>query len=394
MTPSLATPALNVAGPNVDTLYGYAWIDLAHGPLVLTVPDTHDRYDSIQFVDAYGNTFSYVGRRQTGTKAGVYVLTPPGWTGKLPDGAKEIPASTSLVFSLTRTLVRGDKDLAAAQQVQQSYTLGPLAAYPHGQKQPIPQENALNVLPILDLSKSGPAYFDQLGTLIKAYPPPLQDQDGVSRFANAGIGAGLTPSHNPALAPLLAKAVPSGLARIHAAKLATGRQRLVRQLQDNELHSRSFGQGGRQSGRSRRAHRKRSSVFSANGGPDGKPVSGKANYKLVFPAGHLPPVDAFWSLTLYGPDYRLVENPIKRYAINDRTAGLAYGADGSLAIHIQHAPPAAGQMQLAAGAGRAIQTAVSHLPAAAPNSITARTSCRLSRLWLHNRAPQVSATVE
>jgi len=199
------------------------------------------------------------------------------------------------------------------------------------------------VLPILDLSKSGPAYFDELGALAKAYPPPSQDADGVPRFARAGIGAGLTPSRNPALVSLLAKAVPGGLARIHAAKLATVvngwsvNYKITNFIRD-PLERAVVNQVGPG------AHiAKEALYFSANGGPDGKPLGGHTAYKLTFPGGHLPPVDAFWSLTLYGPDYRLVENPLKRYAINDRTAGLAYGRDGSLSIQIQHAAPAAGQ---------------------------------------------------
>ena len=122
----LSTPAVNAAGPNVDTLYGSTWLDLTKEPQVIVVPDTHGRYYSIQLVDAYGNSFAYIGRRATGTKAGAYAITPPGWKGRLPDGVKQIAATTPHVFALTRTLVSGDADLQGALAVQSKYAVAPL----------------------------------------------------------------------------------------------------------------------------------------------------------------------------------------------------------------------------------------------------------------------------
>ena len=94
LNPTLATPSLKVAGPNVDTIYGYAWVDLSKEPVVLSVPDAGDRYYSIQLLDAYENSFAYVGTRETGSKAGSYALTAPGWKGSLPAGVTQIAAPT------------------------------------------------------------------------------------------------------------------------------------------------------------------------------------------------------------------------------------------------------------------------------------------------------------
>jgi hypothetical protein len=342
VTPTLATPSLKAPGPNVDTLYGYAWLDLGREPVVLQVPDTQDRYYSIQFVDAYANTFSYVGRRQTGTRAGTYVLTSPGWSGQLPQGAVAITSPTTLVLALTRTLVRGDSDLAAAQGIQAQYLLGPLSAYPHGLAAPVNQENALNILPALDLSNAGAAYFDELGSQLKAYPPSPADQPEVGQFTAAGIGAGLTPSHDHDHAPLLAQAARDGFARIRSAPVSTNVNgwrvdyKVTNFIKDPLLRAavNQFGPG---------AHIAQEALyFSAAQGPGGQPLNGQTAYRLRFPAGQLPPVDAFWSLTLYGPDYFLVANPLARYAITDRTEGLRYGADGSLDILIQNKTPTAG----------------------------------------------------
>ncbi len=122
---ALATPAFTLAAPNVDTIYGYGWLDLSREPVLLDVPAAGGRYYCIQFIDAYQNIISYVGHRETGSRAGTYAVTGPGWSGTLPDGVGRIDSPTTLVLVLTRTLVRGDADLASAQAFQLRYTLAP-----------------------------------------------------------------------------------------------------------------------------------------------------------------------------------------------------------------------------------------------------------------------------
>ena len=124
---TLSTPAFNVPGPNVDTLYGSAWLNLIGGPKVIAVPDTEDRYYSIQLVDAYGNSFAYIGRRATGTKAGAYAVVPPGWNGDLPSGVERIEATTPHVLALTRVLVTSDADLPKAVAVEAEFAIGSLS---------------------------------------------------------------------------------------------------------------------------------------------------------------------------------------------------------------------------------------------------------------------------
>jgi hypothetical protein len=342
VTPTLATPALKTAGPNVDTLYGFGWLDLGPEPVVLRVPDTHDRYYSIQLIDAYQNVFDYVGRRQTGTQAGVYALTPPGWSGVLPAGIVQIRAPTSLVLALTRTLVSGAKDLPAAQAIQAQYALGPLSAWPNRLQAPLVQENALNAFPIIDLAAEGPPYFDELGALLQRYPPPANDAVALPAFAPIGVGPGLTPSRDPRLAKALAGAAPAAVARLKAARYSAEANgwsvnyNITNFVADPLARAATarIGPG---------AHIAREALyFGAANGPDGRPLNGQMAYVLTFAPGQLPPVDAFWSLTLYGEDHFLVDNPIGRYAINDRTEGLAHGPDGSLTLAIQHGAPAAG----------------------------------------------------
>src|SRR5688572_11123253 len=154
----LATPTLHVAGPNIDTIYGIAWLDLSTEPVVITVPDAADRYYSIHLIDAYANTFAYIGRRETGTAAGTFVVTPPGWEGTLPQGARQIEAPTTLLPAITRTLVRGSADLRVAQELQARYASGRLSAYPNGLQTGVVSQDALNVLPKLDLSEASASY--------------------------------------------------------------------------------------------------------------------------------------------------------------------------------------------------------------------------------------------
>ena len=120
--------------PNVDTTYTVGQIDLSDGPLVVDVPDTKGRYYVLQFMDAYSNTFAYVGRRTTGTKHGSYVLVPPGYSGALPAGAKPLRSPTNLIWLIGRTLVKSAADVPAVTQLMGGYRLTPLARWSAGER--------------------------------------------------------------------------------------------------------------------------------------------------------------------------------------------------------------------------------------------------------------------
>jgi hypothetical protein len=338
----LATPQTRAAGPNVDTLYGLAWLDLAKGPQVIGVPDTDDRYYSIQLLDLYGNSFAYIGRRTTGTGAGAFAITPPAYWGRIPRGVQQIKAPTSRVLALVRTLVRGDHDLAAARAVHTRYTLGALTDYPRNRVPAEPRTESLNVLPVIDLTKEGASYFDELNQLILKYPPLPSEWWALFRLARVGIGPGRRIA-NSELRALLAAAVPTGLARVRqkladTATVANGwrvNTEVTEFIRDPALRAGTvlYGPG---------FHIAEEALYFSTNNLAGTPLSGQNKYRLRFPPGQTPPVDAFWSLTLTGPDLALVENPIHRYAVHDRIEGLQFGADGSLEIQIQHEQPAEG----------------------------------------------------
>jgi hypothetical protein len=338
----LATPADKVAGPNNDTLYGYAWLDLTKEPQLLHVPDTNDRYYSIQLLDAYANTFTYVGRRATGTKEATFAIVGPQWRGAIPAGVRRVDAPTSIVLAFTRTLVAGEKDLPAAQTIQRQYALAPLSAYPAVHPPDELPESNLNLLPIPHLDTLGTEFFDTLSAGLASAPPPKEDDASVRRFAKVGIEPGRRPSRNQDQVVLsaLREAVPAADTLIKKADYSsklngwTVNYKVTNFIKDPLLRAavNRFGPA---------THVAQEALyFSAK--PEGGPLSGANQYALTFPAGGLPPVDAFWSLTLYGADFALVENPINRYSIGDRTAGLRHGADGSLEIRIQNQAPKQG----------------------------------------------------
>jgi hypothetical protein len=339
LNPKLATPSLKVAGPNVDTIYGLAWLDLAREPVVLEVPDTHDRYYSIQLVDAYENTFDYVGRRKTGTAAGAFLLAAPGWSGKAPSGLRVIHAPTSVVLALTRTLVRGEADAAEAARIQLGYKLAPLSAWPAGARAGTVKDDAVAVIPPLDLSGAGAGFFDELDELVRTYPPTGPEAAAFARFRSLGLGTPAWHARRPADA-VLEQALQSTIRRIRAssrAQVVNGwrvNYHIVPFIADpvERAATNIYGPG---------AHVAEEALyFSAVADADGKPLDGHNRYRLVFPAGALPPAKAFWSLIVYDAEFHLVANPIDRYAITDRTQGVQRGADGSLAILIQRDPPA------------------------------------------------------
>jgi len=125
---------LMTVGVNHDTLPTAGWLDLRNGPLVLHVPDMHDRYYSVQFTDPSKNTvFAYVGKRTTGTQAGDYLITGPGWKGQAPDGMKQIASPNNSVLVIGRVLVESDSDVATAYELSKQIQLTPLSQFQPGQ---------------------------------------------------------------------------------------------------------------------------------------------------------------------------------------------------------------------------------------------------------------------
>jgi hypothetical protein len=340
-----------VVAPNHDTAYTVAQLDLSQGPRVIDVPDTAGRYYVLQLLDAYSNTFRNIGRHTTGTSARSFALVQPGFRGSLPAGVTRIESPTPLVWLLGRTLVRDEAEIPAVTPLLAGYTATSLASWTAGQRQGTP---VLPVFPPALAASSislprGLAFFDSLGTYLGANPPPARDACALRAFAAAGIGPGRMPSVQAS------GAVRAGLEA--AGRL--GPRLLSAAVRHSNAYSRRRNNGwlvppayagdygDNYLGRAVVAR----ILLGANipeetvyplGLTDsrGRPLRGRHRYTLRFERGQRPPVGAFWSLTMYGDDGYLYENPLGRYAIGDRTTGLRRGRDGSLTLVIQHRQPA------------------------------------------------------
>lgn len=351
---ALLGPEAAFVSPNNDTLYLLAACDVRNGPLVLEVPDTHDRYYVLQFVDAWTNNFAYVGRRATGTRPGRFLLAGRGYDGPVPDGMPLIEAPTGVFAIVGRVQVNGIADLPAVHALQDAFSLRPLdgASAPVGL--PVPDPAVPDAL----------AWWERFRVGFEAFPPPTEDAQFLHGLDALGLTAPGSPlvDADPALAELLAAGAIQGQAMIEG--LATNTSGDVdgwttaMHLFDYNLDR--CGPGtidapewkipDRSKAYAVRAMAARAGLWGNHGyeadyllawkDADGEALDGANRYELRLETP--PPVDAFWSLTMYDvPKFYLVANPIDRYSIGDRTPGLVVADDGSITIRMSHASPGA-----------------------------------------------------
>lgn len=327
--------------PNHDTTYTVGRVQLAGGPRVIDVPDTAGRYYVIQLLDAYSNTFAYVGRRTTGTRPGSYAVVPPGYKGALPAGVKRIQSPTNLVWVLGRTLVNDQADMPAVAELMGGYRSTALDAWTAGQRQDPLVLGGFPATPPVVIP-TGLDYFARLGEILASDPPPRRDACALRAFAKAGIGPNLKPTGRTLVAAFRA-------GKRIVARAERRADRFGAKGYNGWLNPGPYiGAYGRNYlGRAVIA----TAALGANTRPEtvyplavddvsGRPLSGRHRYTIRFPRGQQPPANAFWSVTAYGKDRYLVRNPIDRYAVGDRTKGLRRGRDGSLTIYVQHRRPA------------------------------------------------------
>jgi hypothetical protein len=335
----------SIVAPNVDTLYGVAPLDLRGEPYVLTVPAIHDRYYSFQFISAYTDSFAYIGTRATAGRAGTWVITPPGWHRTLPAGVTRLSAPTPQVVVLGRFLVRTPDDVARIHALGDQIRMQPLSAVTGTAAAPAPPAPGAPAGSPQSVAVAGIHFFDELGDALAINPPvDAQDRATMQSFADLGIGPGRHPGTEAgaAVRSALTRGVPLGEKILDRAGSAS------REVVDGwgvDTRTGVYGHDAVLRAQVARAgwgaNVPQEAVYAhAEGDSSGAPFRGTHDYVVHFAAGGLPPVDAFWSVTLYGADHFFVANPIDRYAIGDRTQGLQYGADGSLDIYLAHDAPA------------------------------------------------------
>lgn len=370
---ALTTPETRrVVSPNVDTAYTVGWLSLTQGPLVIDVPDTGGRFYTFQFMDAFTNSFAYVGSGATGTKAGSYLLAPPGWSGDVPEGVHVLRSPTNTIWLLGRTLVDDAADLERVKPLLEKYTATPLEAWRLGARgksivfdNPPPQQEkpatpqgtdfvaTLNQETTID--PPPPAQRCVLAALAPAGVEPPDDAPGAVVAADTANQVG-DPPGSDADTPQN-RAVGAGtLAAVKLIAGATDRYRATTSAGNrgwSVMVDPWIGDFGRQYlGRAVIA----TDLLGANvpriatyptsyADGRGRPLHGRYRYTITFPKGQLPPVRAFWSLTMYQRDNYLYDNEIDRYAVGDRDRGLRRNADGSLTLFVQHAKPRGAKAQ-------------------------------------------------
>ncbi len=345
------TPAdTAVQTPNSDTPYSMLGADLRAEPLVLTVPPIDQgRYYSLQFIDGYTYNFAYVGSRTTGNDGGAYLLAGPGWNGEKPAGIKDvIRADTDFVLVAYRTQQFGPDDLENVKKIQAGYTAQPLSDF---LKQPAPDAAPVIDWPAplsADDEKTALRFFDLLDFQLKYAPTMPSEKDIRARFASTGLaGDGTFTSEK--LSPELKEAFKAGMADAWAEfaalkkdKIDTGALTSAQMFGTKEFLNGNYlyRMAGAVIGiYANSAAEAMYPVLSTDA--DGVPLTGANKYTLTFGPDQLPPVNAFWSVTMYKmPESLLVDNPINRYLINSpMLPNLVKNPDGGLTIYVQNNPP-------------------------------------------------------
>lgn len=369
----------DVVRPNFDTLYSSAWLDLTQEPMIISAPDTNGRYYLLPMLDLWTDVFASPGKRTSGTGAANFAVIPPGWDGKLPVDVQPIQSPTSYVWIIGRTQTNGPKDYEAVHQVQNGYQITPLSQWhtaskpesetlrdkikdrigqrieAFSQRDTTAEPIALNLPPLtqkppLDQVNTMPAaqYFSYGAELMKLNPPHLTDWSTIARLGRIGLIPGNSfnlDAATPAVKAGLERAVVDGLKLMYS-KIPT----LARVVNGWQMNTDTMGVYGNfylkraivaMVGLG--ANQPEDAIYPLNiGDADGQPLDSVNNYLLHFNKEELPPVEAFWSVTMYDADGFQVANPLNRFAIGDRD-DLKYNADGSLDIYIQHDSPGADQ---------------------------------------------------
>ena len=335
-----------VTTPNIDIAYSFAWLDLRVEPVVLSVPAMdEDRYYSIQLSDLYSYTFAYIGSRATGNEAGHYLIAGPNWQGERPDGiVAVIPCETEFALAVYRTQIRDRADLPQVEKLQSEYQVQTLSAFDGG---PAPESTAAPVdeLPPLPVNPAPmPEFFAELAPLLRFCPAQAPDQETLDRMGQIAIVAGeafdIPDEFTDAQLEALERGMRDGDAAIRAAadSLKVAEVIGTREYLNGDYVKRAVAaRRGRYSNAKEEAL---NPLYLTDG--EGNPLDATSTkYVLTFGPDDLPPVNAFWSITLYdSATNTLVPNAAGRYRINSSMISqMARDADGKLSLLIQHEPP-------------------------------------------------------
>jgi hypothetical protein len=339
----------DVVSPNADTLYSSAWIDVSREPLVLSLPDTDGRYYLMPLLDAWTNVFASPGKRTTGTQKGDYAITGPRWRGGLPADLQELRAPTEIIWLIGRTQTNDKSDVAAVNELQDQYKLIPLSSWKLGDA---PRIKPIGSLPIDTVTSpvdqvarmDARTFFGRFAELLRGNPPYVTDAAMIEKLDHIGIVPGHSfaeGTFDSAGVTALEAGARDGLKKIIASATENS---------DQMINGWRIGMGHGAFGTDYATRARVALVgLGANLSEDAvypmtrvdsdeEPLSGRNRYVLHFERNQLPPVNAFWSLTMYNARQAFVGNPISRYAIGDRDR-LQFNTDGSLDLLLQYKSP-------------------------------------------------------
>ena len=338
----------DVVRPNFDTLYSTAWLDMTKEPIIISVPDSNDRYYLLPMLDMWSDVFASPGKRTSGTGEGHYAIVSKGWKGKLPKGVERIEAPTPYVWIIGRTQTNGPKDYKAVNKFQDGLKITPLSQW--GKKV---NSVTFKSNPSVDmktppaeqvLSMNADEYFSYGAALMTQHSPHLTDWGILQRLKRIGIVEG--KSFNLSKAPAN---IQNGLKRAVADGLKVMQKSLPSIASINngwQMNTSSIGVYGNYYLKRAiiawvglGANQPEDAIYPLNlTDADGDKVLSGKNYVLHFSKDELPPVNAFWSATMYNDKGFQVANKINRFAIGDRDE-LKFNNDGSLDIYIQPQSP-------------------------------------------------------
>jgi hypothetical protein len=338
-----------VVTPNSDTPYSILWLDLRAEPVVLSVPAVDkSRYYTVQLCD--GNTFNYgyIGSRATGNGPGDYLVVGPDWKGETPAGIKKVfNSSTQFSIAIYRTQLLNPQDMPNVVKVQAGYKVQPLSAY---LKQPAPPAAPAVNFPKIDKELVKTNFFEYLDFLLPFAPAGPEEQDIRAKLARIGIGAGKTFDFKDLS---LEHKAEVGLGMKEGdAKVTKAADNLGKDVNGWKVSALAGDRAFFNGDWLRRAAAAKAGIYGNDAVEatypltktlaNGEELDGsKHDYTLTFPKGQLPPVNAFWSVTMYdGTTQFLIENPINRYLINSpMLPAMTENPDGSVTLYIQHKTP-------------------------------------------------------
>jgi hypothetical protein len=344
-----------IVTPNSDTPYSFVGLDLRAEPIVLCMPQIEKgRYYSLQLIDLYTFNFGYAGSRTTGNGGGCFMIAGPGWSGETPAGVSKVyKCETDFGIALIRTQLFNPADLENVKRIQAGYRVQTLSAF---LSKPAPAPAPEIAWPKIGKKSADANRLGYLNFLLQFCPatgPAAVEVPMRERFAKIGIEAGKAfPRDGLKLRQkaALARGIKRGLAAIKRQIASLG-------AEENGWRVTTKGFGDRQAYAGNwtlRAAAAMAGIYGndavealypilATDSNGRKPNCRRNSYTLTFPAGELPPANAFWSVTMYDAKTQLlIKNPINRYLINSpMLPDLKKNADGSLTIYIQKSSPGA-----------------------------------------------------